>query len=255
MTFNQAFTILILGLAVVLPVGSIDAQPASSSTENLIVNPDDASQVASVSKGVIDRLAEVRKHLDAKDYQSALDALATLLRSSDLNGNEIGQIHNMRAYVYFMMGDNIQAIGEYEKVIAQGEAIPKELKATTLYTLAQLSFVTEQYPKALDYMASWLDDADHPEPRPMIFMGQVYYQMHDYPAAIERMEEGIRVAQERGTTVKESWWGLLNYLYYEEENYLRVLEILTILVTDFPKEDYWKRLEGIRSMLEIDDSV
>ncbi len=103
MTFNQGFTILILGLAVVLPLGSNDAQPASSSTENLIVNPDDASQVASMSKGVIDRLAEAQKQLDAKEYQSALDALATMLRSSDLNGNEIGQIHNMRGFVYFTM--------------------------------------------------------------------------------------------------------------------------------------------------------
>ena len=255
MTLGQASTILILGLAVVLPLGSCSSQPASSSTENPIVHPGDDHQVAPMSTGVFDRLAEVQQHLDAKDYQSALDALATMLHSSDLNDNETGQVHNMRGFVYFTMDDYVQALGEYEKVIAQGEAIPLGLKLTTLYTLAQLSFVTEQYPKALDYMASWLDDAERHGPGPLIFMGQVYYQMHDYPAAIERIEEGVRIAQERGTPVKENWWGLLNYLYYELENWDRTIEILEILRQQFPNEKYDKRLQGLRSILAGDSSV
>ena len=50
---------------------------------------------------------------------------------------------------------------------------------------------------------------------------------------------------ERGTLVKENWWSLLNYLYYEQENWPKVLEILGILVKDFPKREYWIQLAGI----------
>ncbi|MCZ6640597.1 MAG: TonB family protein [Gammaproteobacteria bacterium] len=255
MTLRQAFTILILGFAIVLPLGSCSSHPVASSTENLIVNPGDADQAPPMSTAVFDRLAEVQELLDAKDYQSALDALATTLRSSDLNGNEIGQIHNMRAFVYFTMDGYAQAIGEYEKVIAQGEAIPVGLKVTTLYTLAQLSFVTEQYQNSLDYMASWRDNADNPGPQSLIFMGQVHYQMHDFPAAMERIEEGVRIAQERGTPVKENWWGLLVYLHYELENWDRTIEILEILRQEFPNEKYDRRLQGLRSKLAGDSSV
>ncbi|MCZ6853685.1 MAG: energy transducer TonB [Gammaproteobacteria bacterium] len=79
--------------------------------------------------------------------------------------------------------------------------------------------------------------------------------MHDYPAAIERIEEGIRVAQERGTPVKENWWGLLNYLHYELENWDRTIEILEILAKEYPKEAYDIRLEGLRLKLAGDSSV
>jgi tetratricopeptide (TPR) repeat protein len=76
-------------------------------------------------------------------------------------------------------------------------------------------------------------------------MGQVYYQMKDYPDAVEQIEKGIKIAQDRGTAVKENWWALLNYLYFEQENWPKVLEILEILVQEFPKREYWIRLAGI----------
>ena len=40
-------------------------------------------------------------------------------------------------------------------------------------------------------------------------------------------------------------WSLLNFLYYDQENWPKVLEILEILVKQFPKRDYWVRLAGI----------
>jgi len=76
-------------------------------------------------------------------------------------------------------------------------------------------------------------------------MGQVYYQMKDYPSAIGQIEKGITMAQERGLDVKENWWQLLRYLYFEREDWDKVLEILEILVRDFPKRDYWMQLAGV----------
>ena len=88
--------------------------------------------------------------------------------------------------------------------------------------------------------------AQNPGPEPRIFMGQVYYQMEDYASAVQQIETGIAVARERGTEVKENWWALLNYLYFEQENWPRVLETLEIMVRDFPKREYWLRLAGIQ---------
>ncbi len=208
--------------------------------------PQKTRRVPSMSEAVYKKLAEAQEFIDAKDYAGAQNVLQNMLdRSKRYNGNEIGQVHSMLGYVFFLKEDYAKAITEYKIVVAQGEDIPEGLETTTLYTLAQLSFVEERYQDALDYMETWIDKATNPGPDPQIFMGQVYYQMKNYPAAIDKMEGGIGLARERGMTIKENWWQLLNFLYYEQENMPKVIEILEILVRDFPKRDYWVRLAGM----------
>jgi tetratricopeptide (TPR) repeat protein len=207
--------------------------------------PRKTRRVPSMSESVYKKLAEAQELIDLKDYNGALAVLDSALTKRSINANEIGQVQNMRGFVFFSREDYKGAIGAYKQVVAQGEDIPEGLETTTLYTLAQLSFVTESYNDALRYMETWITKANNPGPDPHIFMGQVYYQMKNFPSAITQIEAGIAKAKERGTLVKENWWSLLNYLYYEQENWPKVLEILEILVKQFPKRDYWVRLAGI----------
>ena len=204
-------------------------------------------RVPSMSEATFKKLAEAQEFIDAKDLNGAQAVLQGMLdRSRRYNGNEIGQIHNMLGFVHFTKEDYPAAIRHYQTVLAQGEDIPEGLETTTLYTLAQLSFVDERYQDALRYMETWISKAENPGPEPRIFMGQVYYQMEDYASAVQQIERGIAVARERGTDIKENWWALLNYLYFEQENWPKVLETLEILVRDFPKREYWLRLAGIQ---------
>lgn len=204
-------------------------------------------RVPSMSEATFKKLAEAQEFIDAKDLNGAQAVLEGMLdRSRRYNGNEIGQIHNMLGFVHFSKEDYPKAIHHYQTVLAQGEDIPEGLETTTLYTLAQLSFVDERYQDALRYMETWISKAQNPGPEPRIFMGQVYYQMEDYASAVRQIETGIAVARERGTEVKENWWALLNYLYFEQEDWPRVLETLEIMVRDFPKREYWLRLAGIQ---------
>jgi tetratricopeptide (TPR) repeat protein len=204
-------------------------------------------RVPSMSEATYKKLAEAQELLDAKDYNGARAILQGMLdRDSRYNGNEIGQIHNMLGFMYFSQERYEDALREYKIVAAQGDEIPEGLETTTLYTIAQLSFVAEQYQDALKYMQMWIAKANNPGPEPHIFMGQVYYQMKDYPNAIKQIETGISIARDRGTAVKENWWQLLTFLHYERENWPKVMEILEILVRDFPKRDYWIQLAGVQ---------
>ena len=209
-------------------------------------------RVPSMSEATFKKLAEAQEFIDATDLNGAQAVLQGMLdrcrsgRSCRYNGNEVGQIHNMLGFVHFSKEDYGAAIRHYEEVLKQGEDIPEGLETTTLYTLAQLCFVDERYDDALRYMEIWISKANNPGPEPHIFMGQVYYQMQDYASAVGQIERGIAVAKERDTAVKENWWALLNFLYFELENWPKVLEILEILVRDFPKRDYWIRLAGIQ---------
>ncbi|MEQ8861418.1 MAG: tetratricopeptide repeat protein [Pseudomonadales bacterium] len=211
-------------------------------------------RVPSMSEATYKKLTEAQEAIDAKDLNTAKQVLNQMLERRDrLNGNEVGQVYNMLGFVYFSDENYPQAINAYRQVIAQGEDIPAGLEVTTLYTLAQLSFVNEDYQQALDYMETWISKATNPGAEPYIFMGQVYYQMEDYPAATRQIEKGIEVARERGVPLKEQWWALLNFLYYEQENWPRVLETLEILVRDFPKAEYWRRLAGIHGQQGNDE--
>ena len=202
-------------------------------------------RVPSMSEAVFKKLAEAQEAVDAKDYDSAIRVLTNMLGKSRYNQNEIGQVHNMLGFAYFAKEDYPRAIDNYKKVVEQGDKIPEGLEVTTLYTLAQLSFVTERYDDALRYMETWLSKANNPSADPYIFLGQVYYQKKDYGKAITQIEKGIRVAEERGTETKENWWALLNFMYYEAENWPRVLETLEYMVERWPKREYWVRLAGI----------
>ncbi|MFT7652144.1 MAG: tetratricopeptide (TPR) repeat protein [Candidatus Azotimanducaceae bacterium] len=203
-------------------------------------------RVPSMSESIYKKLAEAQEAVDLKDYDLALEVLQEMLdRSRRYNGNEVGQVHNMMGYVWFLKENYLKAIEEYALVVAQGEDIPEGLETTTLYTLAQLSFVEDKYDDALMYMETWIEKATNPGPAPRIFLGQVYYQMKDYVKAIVQLEMAIAISVERNTPVKENTWQLVNFLYFEQEDWPKVIETLEILVRDFPKRDYWVRLAGI----------
>jgi len=228
---------------VVAPAGLVPGLDAVAAEETAPERK--TRRVPTISERTYKKLSEAQVAFDAKDVKTAISILDGMADDRGLNGNELGQIHNMYAYGYFSLEDYDKAIFHYEKVVAQGEAIPEGLEVGTIYSLAQLYFVTEKFQKALDYMRLWISKANNPGADPHIFMGQVYYQMKDFPNAIKQIEKGMAIARERGQAIKENWWQLLRYLYFENENWPKVIEILEILVRDFPKREYWLQLAGV----------
>jgi tetratricopeptide (TPR) repeat protein len=63
------------------------------------------------------------------------------------------------------------------------------------------------------------------------------------------------VAQKRNTTVKEDWYVLLNFAYYQQENYLKVRDIQKILLVNWPKKRYWFSLAGAYTELGEENNL
>ncbi|RPG25966.1 MAG: hypothetical protein CBC52_008600 [Gammaproteobacteria bacterium TMED92] len=203
-------------------------------------------RVPSLSEPVYKKLGEGQEAIDAKDYTLAQEIIqGALNRSRRYNENEIANLHNMLGYIYYLKDDYDGAIREYKIVVNQGEKIPEGLEVTTLYTLAQLSYVQENYNDALYYMEVWITKATNPSSAPRFFLATVYYQMKDFEKAVEQMELGVQIAQERGTTITEQNWSLLTFLYFEKEDWPNVIRVLKILVEEFPKREHWVRLAGV----------
>ena len=241
-----------LALAVLLLTGTpfmaeLGYQGASLQAEDAPAKKKQKTRrVPSMSETVYKKLGAGQEAIDLKDYVTALEVINdALARQKRYNQNEVANLHNMRGYIYYLQDNYAGAINEYKRVVAAGDKIPEGLETTTLYTIAQLSYVQENYDDALKYMEIWISKALNPSSAPRIFLATVYYQKKDYDRAVEQMELGIQIAQERGTKITEQNWSLLTFLYFEKEAWTKVIATLEILVELFPKREHWVRLAGV----------
>lgn len=239
----RLLTSAVFALALIVPASFAQFDGPAFAQEDKPKKP--TRRIPTMSEQTYKKLAKVQELVDAKDFNGAIQEAQSMLGGRSLNENEKGQIHNMLGFAYFSKEDYRSAIRSYEAVVAQGEKIPEGLEVSTIYTLAQLYAVQDNFKKALEYMNRWLRKAENPGPDPYVFMSQLEYQDKNFPSATNYMERAIRIARERSVPIKENWWGLLNYLYYEQENYPKTIEILEILVRDFPKRQYWVQLAGM----------
>ena len=54
--------------------------------------------------------------------------------------------------------------------------------------------------------------------------------------------------------IKEDWYSLLNFAYFQQENFSKVRDIQKILLIHYPKKRYWFSLAGAYTevMLKLD---
>jgi tetratricopeptide (TPR) repeat protein len=95
----------------------------------------------------------------------------------------------------------------------------------------------------------------NPAPEPFILKAQIHYHMEQYPEMVQPIENAMQVAESRGKPVKENWWGLLNFAYFQMENYEKVRDIQKILLVTWPKKRYWKSRAGAYTELGQDEKL
>lgn len=202
-------------------------------------------RVPAMREKAFNKLSEAQEALDLNDTPAALAALAEMAEQKGLNAYEAASMENMRAYIYFSSEDYGRAIQAYEKVLSYVPDVPLSLELGTTYALGQLYFVQEDYRKAIEYLNRWFDMVETPSTQAYVFLAQAYYQLSDFRNVIPSVQTAMDLARERGDDVKENWWLLMRAAYYELEDYDKVIEILEILVRDFPSKDYWVQLSGL----------
>jgi tetratricopeptide (TPR) repeat protein len=211
-------------------------------------------QAQAVSKEVYDKIQKAQEQVDAKDYQGALRALNSLYNPDKLTEYEQANVLNYIGFVYYNIEDIPNAIRTYEKMVAIPSLEPQLAKQTT-YTLAQLYTMEENYQKALQTLDRWFVMESNPAPEPFILKAQNLYQLARYKDMIEPVQNAMRVARERDKPVKEDWYVLLNFAYFQEEDYRNVRDIQKILLENWPKKRYWFSLAGAYTELGEDNNL
>jgi tetratricopeptide (TPR) repeat protein len=250
--FWQRITLaLVSGLFLTGPVSAAkdDDDAAAKASENT-----KTKQAQAVSKGVFDKITKAQEMIDAEDNRGALKILEGMLKSGKLTDYEKTNVLNYVGFVRYSTDDIDGALAAYKQLLAIPELEPQTKKAT-IYTMAQLNTMEEKYTDAIRLMEQWFVLETNPAPQPFILYAQNLYQVNRYAEMVKPIESAIAVAKKRETTVKEDWYVLLNFAYFQQENYEMVRDIQKILLVNWPKKRYWISLAGAFTELGQDGGL
>ena len=203
----------------------------------------------SMSEKVYNKLTEAQELIEAKNYEAGLAALSDLAREPKLSNYEKAQLYNYFAYTYFTLERYQDAIASYERVLAQPD-LPEALETNSLYTLAQLYFIIENYRKAVDVINKWFAVTEKPTENAYMLLGQGYYQLEEYENSLVPLKRAYAMVKERGDVPKENLLLLLRVDYFNLNDYENMLKVLKELVVHYPKAEYWLTMAGTYSELK-----
>ena len=208
-----------------------------------------------VSKEVYDDILKAQELVDEEeDYQGALKVLNKLYDPEDLSEYEQANVLNYIGFVHYNIPNMAAAISSFQKLLEIPSLEPQMAKQT-MFTVAQLLTVEERYQEALVAIDKWFVLETNPSPDPFILKAQIHYNLNQYKNMIQPIEDAMEVAIKRELAIKEDWWGLLNFAYFQQENYAKVRDIQKILLQTWPKKRYWQSLAGAFTELGEDEKL
>ena len=178
-----------------------------------------------------------------EDHGGAVEVLQALLDNRRLTDYEranglmylsIAQLHS----------DNLNAAIESLEALFELDDVELQLRKRATLHLSQFYGMAERYEDALRTLEAWFAMEPSPGPMHYITYAQYNYQLERYSAMIKPIETAIELAAELGTHIKEDWYVLLNYAYFQQEDYAAVRDIQTILLQNWPRKRYWMSLAG-----------
>lgn len=249
--YRISLKLCMLLLAGMLACGNAAAQGSGQADKK---DKTKTRQAQAVSKAVYERITKAQEAVDAQDYSGALKMLNSLYNPDKLTEYEQANVLNYIGFIHYNMDDMVNAIRTYEKLLAI-PTLEEQMAKQTTFTMAQLLTVEEKYPRALTTLDKWFMLETNPAPDPFILKAQIHYHLNQYQAMIQPIENAMQVAINRNKPVKEDWWGLLNFAYFQMENYEKVRDIQKTLLVTWPKKRYWKSLAGAYTELGQDEKL
>jgi len=213
--------------------------------------PPPTTKTQAIRADTYKKMEVAQQAFEAKDYKGALAALDGLKATEGkLNDYERATLYNLYAATWYALDKLPQAIESYNTVLKQ-PGLPDALRDSSLYALAQLYFISEDYSRAIQVLQKWLSLVVVPTPEGHALLAQAYYQTQKYAEAEKALMRSLQISKERGQVPKEAALALLRAIYYERKEYAKAARVLELLVTSYPgKATYWQQLAGMRGLMD-----
>lgn len=245
--------VILLVMAMFLAIGSVSAQTAKQD-ERAKRDKQQTKQAQAVSKEVFEKIQKAQELVDTEDYDDALKILNRLKNSDKLTEYELQNVLNYLGFVYYNMDKITEAMQAYSAMIKIPSIEPQILKST-VYTMAQLNTMEENYAAAIKLLDQFFTLELNPASSAYILYAQNLYQIDKYAEMVAPIEMAMEIAVKRNKPVKEDWYVLLNFAYFQQENFAKVRDIQKTLLMSWPKKRYWFSLAGAYTELGEDDNL
>jgi tetratricopeptide (TPR) repeat protein len=223
-------------LAVAAPLAEAQRSDESDSSQR--------RATPTIREQVYDRLAEAQQCTEADDFDCARELLEQVRAMRNLSGYEAAQMWNVHAALHVAEEDYPRAIAAFENVLVQPD-LPLGIEQSSRYALSQLYGQQERYAEALAALEEWFAITEMPSAEAYMLKARYHYLLMEYREAVEPAEWALQLATEQGLEPQESWYQLLQVVYYELENYSNVIRVATTLTENWPKKQHVVTLAGV----------
>ena len=202
-------------------------------------------------------LAKAKQLLAAHQFAAAQAQVRAASAVRGLTANESFIIEEMRGAVAQQSGDVATASKTYADMLASGRVPASE--QTKLYMAeASMAYQMKSYPNVVAWTQKYLHAGGNaPEMRTLLI--QAYYLQGDFPNAAKLQAAQIAATVKAGQRPTEQQLQLLARSQEEMHDTLGFGNTMTMLVTYYPKPDYWQNLihsaqtrPGFNSRLQLD---
>ena len=200
----------------------------------------------SLRQQVFKDFAKVQEKTDTEDWQGALLVLKSIEKTKEAKYTsfEKANLWNYFAWVNYSLEKYSMAIRYYERVLNE-EQLSDALHLGTLYTLAQLQFVEEDYQRAIQLLKKWMTIQPIIGAGPYVLLAQGYYQLNDMEQSLVNINKAVDMYESKGKIPKENWLSLQRAIYFDKGDNIKVVKILEKIVKHYSKPIYWKQLSGM----------
>lgn len=235
-------------------VCGIFASGAAFAQDNEERDNQKTKQAQAVSKEVYDRIQKAQEAIDADQSAEALSILGALRNKKGLTEYELQNVLNYIAFVHYNLDNIPEAIATYNEML-QIPSLEEQIRKQTVYTMAQLFSMQEKYSDAISQLELWFTLETNAPPDAYILYAQNLYQLNRYADMVAPIETAMEVAKKREIEVKEDWYVLLNFAYFQQEDYAKVRDMQKILLVNWPKKRYWFSLAGAYTELGEEENL
>ncbi len=201
------------------------------------------------SKAVQKRLLRANKLMAKDDRKGAIEILQGITSKSNYRPFELAKAWQTMAYAYAQSEQYKEARTAFQKSL-DTEALPYGPTLQSLFALAQLQVVAEDYSKAEKTLNTWFALSDEENPDAYVFMATIHYNKNQKDKALTLVMKAIKMSKKP----KENWLVFAVSLLYSKERYKEAAEFLYKLVElNHGKKSYWSQLAG--SLLSNDQGL
>lgn len=253
---NQLLTASLIVLT--LTAGDAVLQKSGMAGFRMVANAAAAEatrRVPAMREQTFKKLSEVAELLSPEkegvqpNFPAALEELNNV-NTSKFNKYELAQVYNYYGWIYYSLERYDDSIKYYKLVVAQSPEISVGLEQQTLKTIAQLYLIVEKYQESINTYKQYMKIASVIAAEDYFTLGQAYYQMNDLNNSLVNVDKAIQMYEEKDRLPKETWYDLQRGLYYEKEDYKKVVEILEKMVVHYNKGKYWLQLAGMYGQVD-----